>query len=68
MKTTIYWTMQHSRCAVHEFRFRAACWWLNQQVEFMEWRIRREVLTPLAESKPVPAAVVQGGQCAVHSM
>ena len=40
MKTTIYWTMQHSRRALHEFRFRATCWWLSQQVEFLEWRLR----------------------------
>jgi hypothetical protein len=40
MKTTIYWTMQHSRCALHELRFRATCWWLTQQVEFLEWRLR----------------------------
>lgn len=35
MKTTIYWTMQHSRRAVHEFCFRATGWWLRQQVEFL---------------------------------
>ena len=40
MKTTIYWTMQHSRRAAHELRFRATCWWLSQQVEFLEWRLR----------------------------
>jgi hypothetical protein len=27
MKTTIYWTILHSRRAVHEFRFRGACGW-----------------------------------------
>lgn len=42
MKTTIYWTILHSRRAVHEFRFRAACWWLSQQVEFLKWRLRLE--------------------------
>jgi hypothetical protein len=36
MKMTIYWTMQHSRRAVHEFRFRAACCWLSQEVEFRD--------------------------------
>ena len=44
MKTTIYWTMQHSRRAAHEFRFRATCWWLSQQVEFLEWRLRHALL------------------------
>jgi hypothetical protein len=40
MKPTIYWTMQHSRRALHELRFRATCWWLSQQVEFLDWRLR----------------------------
>ena len=54
MKTTIYWAMQHSRFAVNEFRFRATCWWLNQQVEFLEWRLRREAMIPSAQSVPTP--------------
>jgi hypothetical protein len=37
MKTTIYWSLQHVRLAAHEIRFRAACWWLSQQVEFLDW-------------------------------
>jgi hypothetical protein len=68
MKTTIYWAMQHGRRAVHEFRFRATCWWLSQQVEFLEWRMQREALIPTAKSKPVPTAIGQGSQYAVHSM
>jgi len=68
MKTTIYWTMQHSRLAVHEFRFRATCWWLSQQVEFLEWRLRLEALMPFVPSDPVPTSEGQGGQYAVHSM
>ena len=68
MKTTIYWTRQHSRRAVHEFRFRASCWWLSQQVEFLEWRLRMEALMPSEQSHPRPASVGPGGQCAVHSL
>jgi hypothetical protein len=68
MKTTIYWTVQHSRRVVYEFHFRATCWWLSQQVEFLEWRMRQEALIPTAKSKPVPTAVGQGSQYAVHSM
>ena len=56
MKTTIYWTMQHSRCAVHEFRFRAACCWLSQEVEFLGWRLRLETLMPSVPSDPVPTS------------
>ena len=68
MKTTIYWTMQHSRCAMHEFRFRATCWWLSQQVEFLEWRLRLEALMPAVQSDPTPTSAGQGGQYAVRSM
>ena len=68
MKTTIYWTMQHSRRAVHEFRFRATCWWLSQQVEFLEWRLRLEALMPSVQSDSVPTSDGQGGQYAMHSM
>jgi hypothetical protein len=68
MKTTIYWAIQHSRCAVNEFRFRAACWWINQQVEFLEWRLRLEATMPSAQSVPAPASVGQEDQYAVHSM
>ncbi len=68
MKTTIYWTMQHSRRAVQEFRFRATCWWLGQQVEFLEWRLRLDALIPPAQSNPAPTSVEQGGPNAVPSM
>ena len=68
MKTTIYWTMQHSRRAVHELRFRATCWWLSQHVEFLEWRLRLEALMPPAQSDPSPTSAGQGSQYAVRSM
>jgi len=40
MKTTIYWAIRHGYDAVHECRIRAACWWLDQQVEFLDWRMQ----------------------------
>lgn len=54
MKTTIYWTMQHSRRAVHDFRFRATCWWLSQRVEFLEWRLRLNGLRLPTQPDPMP--------------
>jgi len=57
MKSTIYWRMQHSRRVVQEFRFRATCWWLRQQVEFLEWRLRLDTLNPTAPSNPTATAV-----------
>lgn len=68
MKTTIYWAAQHIRRAALEFRFRAMCWWLSQQVEFLEWRLRLEALMPVMSSETAPAPARQGGHHAVHSM
>ncbi len=68
MKTTIYWTMQHSRRAVHEFRFRATCWWLSQHVAFLEWWLRQESVMPSVQSKFTPTSVGRRSQYAVHSM
>jgi len=54
MKTTIYWSMQHSRSAVHELRFRATCWWLSQQVGFLEWWLRQESAMASVQSNSSP--------------
>ena len=67
MKTT-YWVMRYGCCAARDLRFRITCWWLSQQVEFLEWRLRREGLMPSMESNPVPTSVEQRDQYALHSM
>lgn len=63
MKTTIYWAIQHCCSVVLEFRFRVACWWLSQHVEFLEWRLKLEgMLSPaytLTDGiNPSPVALV----------
>ena len=68
MKTTIYWTMQHSLRALHECRFRATCWWLSQQVEFLEWRLKLDAVIPPAPPTPAPTPVGPGARYAVPSM
>jgi len=40
MKTMLFWLNHHSRTAWRELRFRTACWWLNERVEFAAWRLR----------------------------
>ena len=42
MTTRIYWTVQHIRQAMHEMRFRCACWWVSQQIDFLNLRLRLE--------------------------
>ena len=68
MRTTIYWAIQHIRRTAYELRFRAACWWLTQHVEFLGWRLRLETLMSPAQSDPIPASAGQGGRYAVPSM
>lgn len=68
MKTTIYWTMQHSLRALHECRFRATCWWLSQQVEFLEWRLKLDAVIPPAPSTSAPTPVGPGARYVVPSM
>jgi len=67
MKTTIYWTAIHGRRAADELRFRATCWWLRQQVEFLEWRLSMEALMSHTQSNPAPISDGQGSQYAVRS-
>ena len=57
MKTTIYWSLQHIRQAAHEIRFRAACWWLSQQVEFLDWRLRLESSMSSMQTHPMASSV-----------
>ena len=68
MKTTIYWTIEHLKRGAHDLRFNATCWWLSQQVEFLEWRLRLESMLP--QSEPIPASHMapQGGSYAVRTM
>ena len=67
MATRIYWMMHHSRCAWHELSFRITCWWLSQQVEFLEWRLRIETAVPPMPSTAtvISASVGQGGRYVV---
>lgn len=66
MKTTLYWTVHHIRFAWQGLRFRAACWWLSRQVEFLTWRLRVEVFVPSTEIEAAPVAVRQGNGSIVH--
>ena len=63
MNATIYWTGQRIQRAVHDARFSAKLWWLNQQVEFLDWRVRLEAFVP---SQPIAAHVLRRDtSCAV---
>lgn len=68
MKTTIYWTLQHIRQVAHEIRFRAACWWLSQQVEFLDWRLRLEYAMSSMQTHPMTSSVGRREYYSVHSL
>ena len=68
MKTTIYWATQHSRRVVHDFLFRATCWWIRQQVEVLDWRMRLDVPIPPPHSEPTPTSAGHGDPYAVQPM
>ncbi len=68
MKTTIYWTLRHIRQTVREICFRAACWWLCQQLEFLAWRLRLESSMPSMASHSIASSVGRREQYTVHSL
>lgn len=40
MNVSLYWTTRRIRRSWQHFRFRAQCWWLNQEMELLHWRLR----------------------------
>lgn len=46
MNASLYWTMQHTRRAWQEFRFRAQCWWLRQEIALLDWRLCLSAAAP----------------------
>lgn len=66
MKTTLFWALHHLWFTWRERRFRAVCWWLSQQVEFLTWRLRVEAFVQSSARKGVPDSTLQGGRYVVH--
>jgi len=62
MRTTVYWTIQHSRRSANELRFRVTCWWRSHQVESLEWRLRLEKLMSPAHCDPTATSARQRAQ------
>jgi hypothetical protein len=46
MNTRMYWGVQHVCQSMREIRFSFNCWWLSQRVEFLEWRLAFDVVSP----------------------
>jgi hypothetical protein len=47
----MYWASQHVYRAMRETHLTFNCWWLSQQVEYLEWRLGFDVLA--SQSQPV---------------
>ncbi len=67
MKAKFYWALQHLTSGMHELRFAASCWWLSQQVDFLEWRWKLDALMPHPQPIPAPVRAEQRGRYAMHS-
>lgn len=66
MQTTIYWTVQHIRQAAHDLCFRCACWWLRQQINFVNLWLRLESAMP--PSVQYDRAATKGARGYVRSL
>jgi hypothetical protein len=53
---------------MHDLRFAAACWWLSQRVDFLDWRWHFDALMPQPQPMPAPVQAQHSGRCAVHSL
>jgi hypothetical protein len=60
MGTTIYWAVQHVRSLIRQQRFQFRCWWLGQQVEFLDWRMKLEPILSSVQSGAQLVAVGKG--------
>jgi hypothetical protein len=59
--TRIYWAIRHIQQAKQDYTFWVKCWWLCQQVEFVEWQLQYGVTSqPSFRTVPVPGAERQG--------
>ena len=64
MNASLYWTMQHARDAWQEFRFRAQCWWLRQEIALLDWRLCLRAIPPHSERlHRHPWSIRQGTLC-----
>jgi len=68
MRTWFYWMIQHTGQALRVMRFRAACWWLSRQVEFLQWRLHLESAMASRELQPIGSPVRGGESNAVHAL
>jgi hypothetical protein len=68
MNTMIYWTGKRIQQTMQEARFSAKLWWLNQQVDFLEWRRQWEGLFSSSMFGPRPQAIRQEDHRAIHPL
>lgn len=68
MKTTIYWTGRHIQRAAQDVRLTAKLWWLNQQVDFFNWRLQLEALLPTPRLTHALQPMRQGGRHALSNL
>jgi hypothetical protein len=65
--TRIYWAIRHMQQAKQDWHFRVTCWWLCQQVEFVEWQLHYGVASQTPYRISVPATEAERQGLAVHA-
>ena len=67
MGTTIYWAIRHMQQVKQGCQFRAKCWWLRQEVEFVEWRLHYGMTSQPPCRTPLLATEAGRQGLAVHA-
>lgn len=66
MKAKFYWTTRHLKQTARNLRFSARCWWLSQQIDFLEWRMTVNATLSQPVAQPGLVATPQGGSYAMQ--
>ena len=68
MNATIYWTGKRIQQMTQEARFSAKLWWLNQQVDFLEWSRQWDGLLSSSMFGPRSQGIRQEDRRAIHPL
>lgn len=67
MGTRIYWAIRHMQQAKQDCHLRVKCWWLCQQVEFVEWQLHYGVTSQPPYRIPFQPTGTERQGLAVHA-
>jgi hypothetical protein len=68
MKSQLYWALQHLKGGTQDLRFAVRCWWLTQQIGFLEWQWKVDAVVPQSVPQPVPVVAPRARRYALHQL